>query len=199
MLDDLEVKAESAVGVTCREVEIRIRKLDHERGYIIGRDGRVREETIGEDRRVDMDWASIVQGEISVHNHVVDDFSPPSPRDWLMLLDWPAGEMRVVSENWTYTLKAPAGGWPFNHRFRRYWTGEKMRFGLNLKEMIVAVPRRINDLLPHWYDDERKRQEGSELLHQAWMEIAREVGAAYSREPAWEKLLGEMEDDQVTQ
>jgi hypothetical protein len=63
-----------------------------------------------------------------------------------------------------------------------------MRFGLNLKEMVEAVGGRIESILPHWYDQERRREEGSELLHKAWSAIAGEVGAEYWREPAWEKL-----------
>jgi hypothetical protein len=194
MLEGRELEVEGGRGLdrTLRMVEAKIRNLDYERGYIITPEGRIREEVEGTQTHVWLGLGAMQAGEVSVHNHPREGWHCPSPVDWEVMIACPVGEMRVVSEHWTYSLRAPAGGWPLNYRFRRYWTGEKMRFGLNLKEMVGAVGRRIEEQMPHWYDAERRRSEGSEMMHQAWQVIAQEVGASYSREPAWETILGEV-------
>jgi hypothetical protein len=188
---ELEVESPKNLAEALRAIEAEIRDLDHERGFILTSEGKVRLEATGSENDVWLGLGTMQVGEVSVHNHpsLRGGWHPPSPVDWAVLLDFPVGEMRVVSEHWTYHLKAPVGGWPLNHRFRRYWTGEKMRFGLNLKEMVAATAPRIEAQLPHWYSAERRQEEGSELMHKAWESIANEVGAEYGREPAWEKLL----------
>ena len=159
-----------------------IRNLNFERGYIIGVDGGVRQAALGSNKDVYLRLAEMRPGEVSLHNHPACGWSPPSPDDWQMMLANPVSEMRVVSTGWTYVLKAPVGGWDKGHRVREWWTGERLRFSVRPVDMVAMIPAKIEAALPHWYSPERRRDEGSEMMHAAWSALARELGAQYWRE-----------------
>ena len=164
-----------------REVAARIRGGGLERGYILANDGSVRQ--VAQDGGVGHVWLAVPgmrRGEVAVHNHVAEAWSPPSPDDWLAAVG-SEGEMWVVSAEWDYWIRPPATGWPVGRIFKRYWTGQRALLALNLTEMIKAVPGRIEAQLPHWLNDEQRRTQGSEAMHAAWSWIAQEVGADYGR------------------
>jgi hypothetical protein len=180
MIEEMAVEG-LTLEESVRALEDAIRPLGYERGYIITEDGRVRQEATGSGVDVYMHLAGMQIGEVSLHNHPKSGWSPPSPGDWQMMLENPVGEMRIVSEDWTYILKAPIGGWKKGQRCREYWTGEKLRFSVRLPDMLKMVPAKIETMLPHWYSEEQRRTEGSEMMHQAWSALARETGAEYRR------------------
>src|ERR1700694_4559658 len=101
MLDERELEVEPPKNLmeALRAVEAEIRDLDYEKGFILTPEGKVRLEATGSENDVWLGLGTMRPGEVSVHNHpsLRGGWHPHSPVDWAVILDFPIGEMRVVS------------------------------------------------------------------------------------------------------